>query len=66
MNERESIQRTTQEAMASIGTQVDDPFFDTDRLHWRGDRIEQLLRIGMGAWLLDELAANRAFLPPSP
>ena len=66
VNERESIQRTTQEAMASIGTQVDDPFFDTDRLHWRGDRIEQLLRIGMGAWLLNELAANRAFLPPSP
>ena len=32
MNERESVQRTTQEAMAAIGQQHDEPFFDNDRL----------------------------------
>ncbi len=66
MNERESVQRATREAMASIGRTENDPFFDTDRLHWRSDRIEQLLRIGLGPWLLEELAADRAFLPPGP
>jgi hypothetical protein len=64
MNERESVQRTTREAMAILGQQHDEPAFDTNRLHWRSDRIEQLLRIGMGPWLLEELAAGRAFLPP--
>lgn len=66
VNERESVQRATQEAMAAIGRDEDEPFFDTDRLHWRSDRIEQILRIGLGPWLLEELAADRAFLPPGP
>jgi len=65
MSERESIQRVTQEAMASLGEKHDEPAFDNDRLHWRSDRIEQLLRIGLGLWLLEELAADRAFLPPA-
>lgn len=64
--ERESVKRTAEEAIASVGQQHDDPLFDPNRLHWRSDRIEQLLRIGMGRWLLDELAADRAFLPPAP
>ncbi len=64
MTERESVQRVSQESIASIGQQHDDPFFDPERLHWRSDRIEQLLRIGLGSWLLEELAADRAFLPP--
>ncbi|MDJ0849388.1 MAG: glutathione S-transferase family protein [Myxococcota bacterium] len=66
MTERESVQRVSQESIASIGQQHDDPFFDPERLHWRSDRIEQLLRIGLGSWLLEELAADRAFLPPEP
>jgi glutathione S-transferase/RNA polymerase-associated protein len=66
MNERPSVQRTTREAMASLALKTDEPAFDTKRLHWRGDRLEQLVRIGMGAWLLEELAADRAFLPPAP
>ena len=66
MNERESVSRTMQEAMASIGQEHEDSFFDPNRLHWRSDRIEQLLRLDMGAWLLDELANDRAFLPPAP
>ena len=66
MNERESVQRTTQEAMASLGKEPEDAFFDHNRLHWRSDRIEQLLRVGLGPWLLEELEADRAFLPPGP
>jgi len=66
VNARPSVQRTTQEAIASLETKVDAPFFDTNRLHWRSDRIEQLVRIGLGPWLLEEIAADRAFLPPSP
>lgn len=66
MNERESVKRATQEAMASIGPEAEDSFFDSNRLHWRSDRIEQLLRIGLGGWLLEELAADRGFLPPAP
>jgi hypothetical protein len=52
--------------MATVGQQPADAFFDSRRLHWRSDRIEQLLRIGLGPWLLEELAADRAFLPPGP
>jgi glutathione S-transferase len=66
MNERESIQRTTAEAMAAVGRKYEDPAFDDNRLHWRSDRIEQMVRIGLGPWLLAELAADRAFLPPAP
>jgi glutathione S-transferase len=63
---RASVQRTTQEAMASLNAQVNAPFFDTNRLQWRSDRLEHLVRIGLGPWLLAEIAAGRAFLPPTP
>jgi hypothetical protein len=53
-----------EEAITSVTQRHDEPFFDPNRLHWRSDRIEQLLRIGLGRWLLDELDAGRAFLPP--
>lgn len=64
INARESVQRASQEAIAAVGQKHDRPFFDSNRLHWRSDRIEQLLRVGMGPWLLEELAHDRAFLPP--
>jgi glutathione S-transferase len=64
LNARPSVQRATQEAVASIGQTYEHPLFNPQRLHWRSDRIEQLIRIGMGPWLLDELAHDRAFLPP--
>jgi glutathione S-transferase len=66
MNERPSVQRAMQEAMEAYARSqsLADPLFATQRLHWRSDRIEQLVRIGLGRWLLDELAADRAFLPP--
>jgi glutathione S-transferase len=68
MNARPSVQRVTQEAMdAYVAWQSDpDPLFSTKRLHWRSDRIEAAVRVGLGPWLLEELAADRAFLPPVP
>jgi len=68
MNERPSVQRVSAEAMAALdpSRQVDDPYFENDRLHWRDARIEWLLRCGMGDWLAAELAADRAFFSPIP
>ena len=43
-----------------------DSLFDSKRLHWRNDRIECALRVGLGPWLVEELAADRAFLSPIP
>jgi glutathione S-transferase len=64
VNQRPSVQRASQEAVAAVGQTYEHPLFNPNRLHWRSDRIEQLIRIGMGPWLLDELAHDRAFLPP--
>ena len=47
-------------------SQQPDSLFDAKRLHWRSDRIEFALRVGLGAWLADELAHDRAFLSPIP
>ncbi len=68
MNDRPSCQRVAAEAMAAIdqSKSVATPFFDRERLHWRSDRIEMLLRLGLGPWLLEELEANRGFLPDVP
>ncbi len=63
LNERASVQRASQEAIASVGVEHERPLFDPQHLHWRNDRIEQLIRVGMGGWLLEELAAGRGFLP---
>ena len=68
VRERDSVARATREMAAGYqaATQDDDSLFDPNRLHWRNDRIECLLRVGMGGWLLDELAADRAFFSPIP
>lgn len=66
MNERASVARTMGEAVASLEQKTDDPFFDASRLHWRSDRLEHIVRIGLGGWLLDELAGERGFLPSLP
>ena len=42
------------------------PLFTSSRIHWRSDRIEWAVRVGLGAWLLDEIAADRAFFSPVP
>lgn len=51
------------EGAASAQT-TPDSLFNPQHLHWRNDRIEALLRCGLGQWLLEEFAAERAFLSP--
>jgi glutathione S-transferase len=68
MNERPSVKQAFQEALDAYARSqsLPNPIFSSQRLHWRSDRIEQILRIGLGPWLLEELAADRAFLLPVP
>jgi len=68
MGERPSVARAIGEAMSTYQSAagVTDPFFSNDRLHWRSDRIESLLRFGLGPWLIGELEAGTGFLPPAP
>ena len=67
-SKRPSIRQATREMAEGYAAAQTDPdtIFDPNRLHWRNDRIEFALRCGLGPWLLDELAADRAFLSPIP
>lgn len=65
--ERASLRRAMRElAEGYAASQQPDSLFDPNRLHWRNDRIEFALRVGLGPWLLEELAKDRAFLSPLP
>jgi glutathione S-transferase len=63
---RPSIVRCTQEALATFraSQHEPEPFFSGRRLHWRDARIEWAVRCGLGPWLLEELAADRAYFSP--
>jgi glutathione S-transferase len=64
---RPSLRRAIREmAEGYAASQLPDSLFDAKRLHWRGDRIEFALRVGLGAWLADELERGHAFLSPIP
>ena len=64
---RPSLKRAMRELAAGYAaSQQPDSLFDPSRLHWRSDRIEFALRVGLGDWLVRELAADRAFLSPIP
>jgi glutathione S-transferase len=65
---RPSIRQATREmAQAFQEFRTDpDPFFSRTRVHWRNDRVEWALRVGLGPWLLEELDAGRAFFSPVP
>jgi glutathione S-transferase/RNA polymerase-associated protein len=68
VNARPSIQRATEEALVAYRQSQSDPnpLFTSTRLHWRSDRVEWAVRVGLGPWLLDEIAADRAFFSPVP
>lgn len=64
---RPSLRQAMREfAEGYAASQQPDSVFDPKRLHWRNDRLEFAVRVGLGPWLLDELAADRAFLSPLP
>jgi glutathione S-transferase len=65
---RPSLRRATREMAEAYAASLSDPdgIFDRSRVHWRNDRIECAVRCGLGPWLLEEMAADRAFLSPIP
>ena len=67
MNQIPWVQQDVADAIAAYekSQSLSDPIFDNNHLHWRDHRIEALIRVGLGPWLLEELEANRGFLPPS-
>jgi glutathione S-transferase len=69
MSERPSIAQATGEALASFSETPpagEESLFNPQHLHWRGERIEWLVRAGLGPWLLEEIAGGRAFFSPVP
>jgi glutathione S-transferase len=66
MRTRESVKRALQDMAATYSrSQTErEPLFDSKSLHWRSDRIECLVRLGLGPWLHEELQTGRAFLSP--
>jgi glutathione S-transferase len=64
---RPSLERAMRElAQGYAASQQSDSVFDPNHLHWRNDRLEFALRVGLGPWLCSELARGRAFLSPIP
>ncbi len=64
---RPSLVRAMRElAEGYAASQQPDSIFDPNRLHWRNDRIEFAFRVGLGPWLVQEFARDRAFLSPIP
>jgi glutathione S-transferase len=70
VGERPSVKRASTEALETFTRSQEEtgeaPLFDSQHLHWRGERIEWLVRVGLGPWLLEEIAAGRAFFSPVP
>lgn len=65
---RPSVRRDAERALAAFEKTAanPDPFFRSDRIHCRGERVEWAVRLGLGAWLVREVEAGRAYLSPPP
>jgi len=63
MGGRPSVRRDGAQALGAWerATTSADPFFRADRIHWRGERVEWAVRLGLGDWLAREVAAGRAY-----
>ena len=65
---RPSVERDAAQALAAWerAATTDDPFFRADRIHWRGERVEWAVRLGLGGWLAREIEAGRAYFSQAP
>ena len=63
-----SVQRATAEFMEAFqhSREDADPFFGRDEMHVRDHRIEWILRLGLGSWLIDEQRAGGLAFSPVP
>jgi glutathione S-transferase len=66
MRRRPSVERDAAQALAAWerAKTSTDPFFRADRIHWRGERVEWAVRLGLGAWIAREVEAARAYFSP--
>ena len=66
MRRRPSVEQDAAQALAAWerAKTSTDPFFRADRIHWRGERVEWAVRLGLGAWLAREVEAGRAYFSP--
>ena len=58
---RPSVERDAAQALAAWerATTSADPFFRADRIHWRGERVEWAIRLGLGTWLAGEIELTK-------
>ena len=63
MRRRPSVERDAAQALAAWerAQSSTDPFFRADRIHWRGERVEWAVRLGLGTWLAREVEGGRAY-----
>lgn len=68
MVSRPSVQQDAAQALRAWEATATnpDPFFRADRIHWRSDRVEWAVRLGLGRWLLREIEVGRAYFSPAP
>jgi len=68
MRRRPSVERDAAQALAAWerAATSEDPFFRADRIHWRGERVEWAVRLGLGPWLAGEIEAGRAYFSAPP
>ena len=65
MHERPSVARDNVDVMESIErlTKEKKRVFDPNRVQWRSDRLEWIIKNGFADWFMEELSAGRAFFP---
>jgi stringent starvation protein A len=63
MRRRPSVERDAAQVLAAWerAQSSTDPFFRADRIHWRGERVEWAVRLGLGDWLAREVERGRAY-----
>jgi glutathione S-transferase len=67
-SKRTSARPHVREALVAMGQEFaasksqPDPMFTAEHLHVRNDRIEALVRVGLGSWLVERLQSEKAFL----
>jgi glutathione S-transferase len=68
MRIRPAVARDFERVVTSAAAQSEtsDPFFRTDRIHWRSHRVEWACRLGLAPWLAQEIEDARAFFSPPP
>jgi glutathione S-transferase len=65
MHERPSVARDNVDVMEALARlqKEKQKVFDPNRVQWRSDRLEWIMKNGFAEWFMEELRAGRAFFP---